>query len=280
MPFVVSPEIPPERHAYTLAGGPVGCLMLHGFMGSPKSSRPLGEHLHAHGLTVHCPLLPGHGHLPERLREASHRAWIETAEEGLATLRQHCQEIVLIGHSMGAVLAAHLARPRHAVRALVLIAPLYQPPSRVFYLMRLLRYVQPYVYPLRFKQVDARLIRARVLDFDPTLNLSDPEVQAWLPQATRIPTAALDEMCKMAHFGRQRWSQVQTPTLVLQGDHDPATQPGATEKLFSQLATADKQLRIFARAGHELMRSFDPAHVEAWQMIVAFIQRHTSLAAP
>ena len=40
MAFEPSYEVPEDRRAYTLEAGPVGCLMLHGFLGSPISSRP------------------------------------------------------------------------------------------------------------------------------------------------------------------------------------------------------------------------------------------------
>ena len=38
-----------------------GVLLCHGFTGTPQSLRPWGEYLAGHGLTVRCPLLPGHG---------------------------------------------------------------------------------------------------------------------------------------------------------------------------------------------------------------------------
>ena len=35
MPFNPTYSVPEDRRAYRLDGGSVGCLMLHGFMGSP-----------------------------------------------------------------------------------------------------------------------------------------------------------------------------------------------------------------------------------------------------
>ncbi len=73
MPFSLLHAVPDERKSYRLEGeGRVGVLMLHGFIGTPKSSRQMAHYLHKQGLTVYCPLLPGHGLYPDRLRGIRH----------------------------------------------------------------------------------------------------------------------------------------------------------------------------------------------------------------
>lgn len=274
MPFTVPPEIPADRLSYALSGGPVGCLILHGFMGSPKSSRPLAGFLHAQGLTVYCPLLPGHGHLPSRLHQVSHKQWLSAAESAYLHLRQTCPHVFLIAHSMGAPIAAHVAAQQPAVRGLVLLAPLYQMPNWLFALMPALRHVVPFLQPLKFKAVDPRLVYGRLHDFDPGINLRDPEVQAWLPEGSKMPTSALDELRRVARVGRRAWPRVTQPTLVLQGDRDPAAVPGTMPKLMAALGSRDKRLTLFPGAGHELLRPLDPAHRAVWQAIYDFIQAH------
>lgn len=271
MPFSVPSEIPAERQAYTLPGGPVGCLMLHGFMGSPKSSRPLGDYLQGQGITVHCPLLPGHGHLPARLHQVSHQQWLEAAETAYAHLRPDCPTVFLVAHSMGAPIAAHLAAHQPEVAGLVLIAPLYQMPNWLFALMPALRHVVSFLQPLKFKAVDPRLVYGRIHDFDPTINLHDPDVQAWLPEGSKMPTSALDELRRVARVGRRAWPQVTQPTLILQGDRDPAAVPGTVDRLLASLGSRDKRLTVFPGAGHELLRPLDPAHRAVWQAVYDFI---------
>ena len=56
MPFQPDYEVPPERQAYTFLAKPkegwegIAVLMLHGFMGSPVSSRDMGSILPNKGL--------------------------------------------------------------------------------------------------------------------------------------------------------------------------------------------------------------------------------------
>jgi esterase/lipase len=43
---------PLDLNPFTFEGGPVGCLLVHGFSGSPPEMRPMGEFLAGKGLTV------------------------------------------------------------------------------------------------------------------------------------------------------------------------------------------------------------------------------------
>ncbi len=279
MPFTPSYEVGDERRAYTFRSGPTGCLMLHGFMGSPISSRPMAQFLAQQGVTVHCPLLPGHGALPENMRGVRYQQWIAEAEEAFATLAGCCDETFIMSHSMGTVLAAHLARQQPEVKGLILLAPLYKPPSRLISLLRAARFVMPWFYPWPIKRL-RRLTRERLLDLYPDLDLTDPQVRAWIPQATRIPTGAIDEMRKMADKGRRLWPQLNTPALLIQGGRDIAVKPGNTEAIFAMLPASDKALRIFPHAGHELMRPFEPVHRDVWTLVHTFIQERAAALSP
>lgn len=279
MPFKPSYDVAEDRCAYSLPGGPVGVLMLHGFMGSPTSSRPMAHFLAQHGLNVSCPLLPGHGELPDKLYNFHRQAWMDEAEEGLQALRRETDEIFIVSHSMGTVLGAALASRYPDIRGLVMLAPLYKVPNRAIHLLRLLRYAMPWFYPWRIKPL-RRLTQERLLDLYPDLDLADPEVQAWLPQATRIPTGAIDEMRKMAEFGRLLWPQLSLPALILQGEKDIAVRPGSAQTVYDQLASADKDFYLFPNAGHELMRPFEPVHATVWSLIYDFIRERATQPLP
>jgi len=270
MPFTPAYPVAEDRQAYTFHAGRTGVLVLHGFMGSPISSRPLAEHLHQQGFTMHCPLLPGHGERPEKFRDIPHQAWIAEAEEGLATIREWCDEVFIIGHSMGAVLGAHLANQDPEIRGMVMLAPLWQVPSKAIYLTSVLRYAIPYLHPWRYQRFRS-LATERALDLYPDLDLEDPAVLDQMEEMTRIPLSGIDEMRKMAQMGRKLWPQLRLPALVLQGEKDRAVKLGSAEALYAALGSTDKQLRLYPRAGHELMRPKDPAHTQVWAEVLAFL---------
>jgi carboxylesterase len=280
MPFQPDYDVPKKRRAYTIPGKPrqgwenIALLLLHGFMGSPASSRPMAEFLSKQGATTHCPLLPGHGHLPYRIHGSTHQQWLAEVEEAYKWLQEQFDQVFIIGHSMGAVLGAHLATEFSDVNGLVLLAPLYEIPDRRLKIAAIGRYFVDWVYPLKYKMVDHQIFLGRVLDYDPSIDIDDPALQEWLMEASRIPVDGLDEMRKMAGIGRRLWPRVHQPVLIFQGGNDPAVNPGNTEKLFQALATADKEMKFFPQVGHELMRPVEPIHVKVWNKTLEFIEEH------
>jgi carboxylesterase len=283
MPFQPDYEVPEERQAYTFFGEPregwdrIGCLMLHGFMGSPVSSRSMALHIASTGITVHCPLLPGHGNLPYEIHGHSHREWLAEVDEAFELLSQHCSQIFLIGHSMGAPLSAYLANKHPDVCGLVLLAPLFNVPDWRINLAAIGRHFMPWIYPLKHEAIDRDIFLGRVTDFDPTIDVNDPQLQDWLVEATRIPVDGTDEMRKMGALGRKLWSRIHQPVIIFQGGHDPAVSPGNTEQLFQKLPTADKEMKFFPQVGHELMRPVEPIHEKVWQKIGEFIEEHAEI---
>lgn len=281
MPFQPAYDVPSARQAYTFFAAPetgperIGMLLLHGFMGSPASTRPMAQFLAEHGITCHCPLLPGHGHLPYQIHSISRQAWLAEAEEGLAFLRGHCDQIFITGHSMGAVLGAHLAMNNPDICGFVMLAPLYELPDWRIKLVAVGRYVIKWFYPLKSKHADRKIFVGRVLDYDPTIDVDDPQRQDWLVQASRLPLDGLDEMRKMAAMGRKLWPKLRLPVLIFQGGNDPAVNAGNTEKLFQKLRTPDKEMRFFPQVGHELMRPVEPIHRKVWQKVLEFIADHS-----
>jgi carboxylesterase len=63
----------PGAGSFFFEGGDTGCLLIHGFTGTPQNIRPLGDFLARRGLTVLAPRLHGHG----------------TSLEWLAFVREH-----------------------------------------------------------------------------------------------------------------------------------------------------------------------------------------------
>lgn len=286
MPFKPTYEVPEQRRAYTLCAetqlvenANVGCLMLHGFMGSPTSSRPMAEYLAAHGISVHCPLLPGHGNLPEMIVNVTTHDWIAEAEEALAHLRTMADQIFILGHSMGAVLGAYLIEKNPDLQGMVMLAPLYNVPDWRIRLSGVVKLFMPWFYPLKRKDVDRHIFLGRVTDFDPTIDVEDPSLQAWLVERTRIPLAGVWEMVKMARLGRRLWRRLQTPAMILQGEEDPAATPENARQIFALLPHADKALHLFPKTGHELMRPFSAVHQQVWQLIHQFIRERTGVVS-
>ena len=101
--------VKPGCEAFAFDGGEVGALMVHGFTGSPYSMRPWGEYLAANGLTVVGPRLPGHGTRWQEMNLTRWQDWYGEIERGFDSLRGRCEQVFVMGLSMGGTLALRLA---------------------------------------------------------------------------------------------------------------------------------------------------------------------------
>ena len=71
----------PDSAGFTLSGGKIGVLVIHGFTGSPVTIRPWAEFLNKSGYTINAPCLPGHGSSWEELNQTTWQDWFAEIEK-------------------------------------------------------------------------------------------------------------------------------------------------------------------------------------------------------
>ncbi|HUI04349.1 MAG TPA: alpha/beta fold hydrolase [Acidimicrobiales bacterium] len=128
MPAPVIPGAEPFSHA----GSRHAVLVLHGFTGNPQSMRPQADALAAEGYTVELPLLPGHGTAIEDMVPTRWPDYASAAEAAYAALAARCDDVAVVGLSMGGTLGCHLAERHPEIRGLVLVNPFVDPPAESF----------------------------------------------------------------------------------------------------------------------------------------------------
>ncbi len=105
-------------------GGDTGVLLVHGFTGTPQSMRPWGAFLAEAGLTVSCPLLPGHGTHWQEMNTTTWHDWFGAADDAFNRLRERCPTVFIMGLSMGGTLTLRLAEVHGpAVAGVVTVNP-------------------------------------------------------------------------------------------------------------------------------------------------------------
>jgi len=124
----------PGAEPFSHQGGATGVLLCHGFTGSPQSLRPWAGFLAEAGLSVSLPLLPGHGTSWPEMNHTTSGDWLAAVATALADLRSRCDEVFLMGLSMGGCLALRLAEtaPGPDLRGLVLVNPSLAPDTKLF----------------------------------------------------------------------------------------------------------------------------------------------------
>ena len=108
--------------AYWFEGNEAGCLILHGFTGTPQNVRPLADYLARRGLTVSVPRIAGHGTTVQDLDTTGPEDWLGTAEQALADLHSQCATVFVAGISLGGTYTLELARRHQDLAGVVVMA--------------------------------------------------------------------------------------------------------------------------------------------------------------
>lgn len=95
-------------------------LFIHGILGSPNHFKPLLQNI-PRKYAIHNILLDGHGKSVADFSRTSMARWRKQVETKLQYLSQRYQNIIIIAHSMGTLLAIEFAVQYPKVRALYLM---------------------------------------------------------------------------------------------------------------------------------------------------------------
>jgi carboxylesterase len=240
---------------FFFAGGPVGCLLIHGFTGAPAEMRPMGEFLAAHGLTVSGILLPGHGTQVEDMERTTWRDWAGAAEEGLRQLQGRCPVVFVGGLSMGGLLTLYLGE-RYPVHGLIAMAAAIRVSSRLFPLVPIAKHFLRYVEKEPPEKSD----------------YVDPETFGRLWSYEVYPTRSAHEMMKLMRQVRPRLRDIRALILIVQGDQDSLVPPASAQELYSAVSSASKEL-LMVHSGHCV--TVDAERERVWRAALDFIRRHT-----
>lgn len=244
---------PSHTQPFLLPGGPTGCLLIHGFSGTPGEMRDLGETLAQQGYTVLGVQLAGHTGQPETLRTTRWQDWLASAQAGLNDLRTHCPSIIVIGFSLGGVLSILLVRQVAIQRLVLLATPLWLQGDWRLHLLPIARHFMPWYYPLEQTSFTDPGLRQRILAHAPDLDLSDPAVQRRLRRSIKLPVSAIDELVRVLRQARATLPYVRVPTLVMHGRGDDVAPPASAEEIIARIGTNQKRLVWWSQTGHQLL---------------------------
>jgi carboxylesterase len=226
-----------DPNPFFLPAGPAGCLLIHGFTGSPPEMRPLGEYLAERGVAVDCLLLPGHGTTPHDLARTTWQDWYECVDQSYRRLTPHYSEVFVAGFSLGALLGAHLA-VHHRLSGLILLSPAFWLRDRKMALLPLLRHV----------------IRFAGKDNDPQhSDLAAPEAFKRFWSYDVHPTAAAYQLLLLQRLSRSDLPHIQAPTLVIYAVRDSALAADSGPMTCARLGADDREELVLLKSGHGLV---------------------------
>ncbi len=243
-----------DLNPFFFDGGPTGCLLIHGFSGSPPEMRPMGEYLAEKGLTVRGVRLAGHGTSPEDMATTGWRDWVASAEEGLRELQGRCEQVFVAGLSMGGLITLHLAAQHSPVGIVAMSAPAYIADWR-FRLLPLAQYFLRWVTP--------------GIESD----LTDPEAETRISSYQVLPIRCVVSLRELLRLVRRELPQVKAPALIMQGEKDHHVPPDSAQIIFEELGAADKEIVWWPNSGHCI--TVDSEREAVWARAYEFIAKHS-----
>ena len=243
----------------TAACAPVGVLLLHGFTSSLATVDRLAAPLEARGIPYALPTLRGHGTRSEDLRGVTWHHWYEDGERALDGLLDRCARVVVMGLSMGGLVALHLAALRpERLAGVALVAP-----------------------ALRLDIAGAALIpllarTGRHAPVDPRRAFADQTLAADSTNYLDVPIAAVGSLIRFGKLVERELPRVHVPLLILYPPHDRVVRPESARIVYERAGTpaTRKRLLAFAESGHEMLQ--DRQRDEVIAAIMAFIAEQSA----
>ena len=260
-----------EHVAFDFPGtGPVGALLIHGFVGTPAELRPLGLALSEHGISARGILLPGFGQEIGQLNETLPVDWMDAASHAWQQMHRSFQHNVLIGFSLGGAIALRLA-DEHPPDRLILLAPLWRLLGRAWplgYLLPAAGKIVPRISPFASADFHHPHVRRFFERAARDVDVDDPIIRAAIRKYAQIETATIQRLWRFALRTGKYARLVKVPTLVIQGLADQIVAPSDTRVLTSRLPTGTRLIEV--ACDHLIIDSDKPAWPVVRDAVVHF----------
>jgi len=244
---------------------PLGVLNLHGFTSSLDCVNGLNPYIEALGLPYRMPVLRGHMQTPEALVGVTWRDWYADAEAALRDLLTEADKAVVVGLSMGGLVALQLAAEHpDQVDSIALVAAalkLRNPlaPGNA------LAFLQP-------------LVRKLVRWWPMPPNYADKELEKYDTNYDRAPMDAILSFLEYTAYVEGRLPEVKAHALIIQSYKDQTVDPKSAQIIHDRIASADKRIVWFEQSHHEMMRDLEREKV--FETIQVFLKERLAKVQP
>lgn len=212
-----------------------GVLFIHGFTGGTYEVQPLVTYIKEQtDWKVEVPTLPGHG-VTLDLGNTSAESWMMEAELALRRLRKRVDRLIIVGFSMGGLIAMYLSR-RYPTDRLVLLSPAT-------------KYISP-----RMLLADVRIMLTESITRSYTPNTF---YHLYDYKLTNTPFRSTFQFLRIVKMVKPYYRQILTPVCIVQGGRDAIVPAIAAEHLYKKIGSTNKKLIKSATGMHHICYSDD-----------------------
>lgn len=238
----------------------IGVLLVHGLNGSTSDMAELHDVLRSHGIVTKNMLLPGHGRRVQDMHSVGWEDWVQAVRDELNQLKEQCDVVFLVGHSLGGALALHVAAHEEIAGIVSMCAPLH---------------LYPWLKP-------AVSLAKYLLPLVPTLreDIRDPEARRrYTRESYRwTPMRPVESMMQYLPKLRTELPHVKAPALIITSIHDHVVPARDGREIYRLIGSSEKHLVTLHRSYHVIMKDHD--RNEVFDKTLAFVLQHARYAKP
>ena len=211
-----------------------GIYIIHGFTNTTYETRDLAKYLGEQGFYTKAINLPGHGTTPQDCNRTKFTDWIEFTEQGVAEMSSRCDNVYIVGISMGSVLALHLSSI-FPINAAVFASTVLE--FKEYFSTRILTPLFHRIVPFREKRLSyPKSIRDK---FDYL------GYKVW-------PISAANEMRKLTNKVQKELPKIKCPALVIHSAKDMLSPQSNISLVYDNISSEMKEKFIVNQANHNL----------------------------
>jgi carboxylesterase len=238
----------------------VGVLLVHGLNGNTGDMAELEELFLKHGMITKNMLLPGHGSKVKDMLSTGWEEWAQAVHVELSQLKELCDVVFLVGHSLGGALVLHVASHEDVAGVVPICAPLH---------------LQPWLKP-------AVSFGKYILPLVPTLreDVRDPEARRRYNRDVYrwTPLHPVESMVRFLPQLRTEIQRITAPSLIITSLHDHVVPARDGREIYKLIGSREKHLVTLHRSYHVVMKDHD--REEVFDKTLAFVMHHAKEANP
>ncbi len=217
----------------------LGIVLSHGYLAAPPEVRELAHHLNAQGFPVYGVRLKGHGTAPHNLMHVSWEEWLISYLRGLAVIKNTCKKTIVMGFSMGGLLAMlAAARSPKDVAGVVTINS-----------------------PMKLRDAKSKFVPAlawwnRLMENFDSMRMDYVENESENPQTnySRNYINGVNELDKLIDVAEEHLPKICVPSLIVQANQDPVVDPESAEIIQEKMASDDATIAMLKYNNHIIIR--------------------------
>lgn len=222
----------------------VGVLIIHGFAGGTNDIEPLNDYLLSKGFTTLCTKLKGHTGRRRDLSKSNYIEWVKSAEKSLIEISSQCEKVIIIGFSMGGLIAANLAKNHNISGIITLSTPIYY---------------------WDIKRICLNIVK----DFK---TRKFKTLKRYSKSVVNISFSAMINFKILLTKTKGIFNEINCPIFVIQGLLDDVVHYRSADYIYSNVSSKEKIIKYYNNSNHIICKSDD--RNEVFKDIFNFIKEN------